>query len=124
MYHPAIVHRRLDDATSKLGWTPVPHSLAKVQEWKDHLDSILDDEGRLNPRLRPNGLTPKELQWVKNERKMCQASFCYAATRYFYIQDTEQRIIRFNPNIAQELNLQIWQEHELKGWPIEIIQLK
>lgn len=124
MYHPQIIQQRITKANKSLGFKLQRHSVQDVLTAIDHFDSLLDDDGELDKSQRPKGLTDEEKQWVANERKLVQCDFLYCASRYFKIIDESKSPVLFNPRIPQKMNLSVWAEHELNGWPIEIIQLK
>ena len=46
------------------------------------------------------------------------------ARHYCHIIDFEKRLVRFTPNIAQRLVLDIWSEMEAQRWAIMMLQLK
>jgi len=124
MYHKEVTQSHINTASKQLGFTLTPHSISKVQEWTEHLDSLLLENGEIDPSQRPNSLLPEEIRWITNERKLCKLDFHYVSTRYFKVIDEAKNPVLFTFRIPQQIMLEIWSEHELNRWPIELIQLK
>src|SRR4051812_7070354 len=104
----------------KLGFKPEYHSIEKVIRANDHLSSLVDKETGSNKRK----FKSDEIRWIKNERAICQIDFKYWVTRYAQIKDVENKLIRFRPNIAQEIFLDTIGEFEEEGRAIALQILK
>jgi hypothetical protein len=126
MYHPDVITARIEAfERSRDGFKLFEHSVAKCEEWVEHLDAIWDhDAGRVKASRKSGALNDEERRWIRNERKMCKYSYIYAATRYFKIVNERKEAELFKPRIPQLLNMEIWKECEVNQWSIEIIQLK
>lgn len=120
MYSRKIIEQRLELLEPKLGFRPEYHSIEKVIRANDHLASLVDKETGSNKRK----FKSDEIRWIKNERAICQIDFRYWVTRYAQIKDVENKLIRFRPNIAQEIFLDIIGEFEEEGRAIALQILK
>lgn len=133
MYADSVIRRRLRDLrpqvearlrqqnslTEEQSFQFVRHRIDEVVRANTHLNLLLTDEGTTQRPYR----TP-EVIWIENERAICQADFRYWATRYAFIKDRSGRIVRFLPEIAQQIILDVWSDLEAAGKAIEIVQLK
>ncbi len=133
MYASSVVRRRLrelrpqvearlrlqNSLTAKESFQFVSHEIDEVVRTNTRLNLLLTDEGTLRRAYQP-----AEVIWIENERALCQADFRYWATRYSFIKDYVGRIVRFRPNIAQQIMLDVWSDLEASGKAIEIVQLK
>lgn len=99
----------------------VYHSLSEVQQFIAHANALVDPEtGELRRKL-----TVQERQWIRNERTLCMLDFRgYWAIRYAKIVDFRNQLVTFNPNIAQNIVMDVWAEMERKQWAIMMLQLK
>lgn len=87
------------------------HSIAQVAQANAHLESLMtEDEKGKHILTRP--YTTDEVRWIRNERNMCRCDFVYWATRYGFIINWEGELVRFNPNIAQRMALDLFAELE------------
>lgn len=121
MYSRAITTRFLEaqqqaDAT----FAAERHSLADVDLMKGVLESAWDLEESKQTRK----LTADEIAFIRNEQILCTHDFEYYATRYCHIVDFSKRLVKFKPNAAQRIVLDIWAELEDKRWAIMMLQLK
>lgn len=104
-------------------FTPEYHSVAQVERNLDYFADLLNPETGKPKR----DLQPDEARWVRNERLLCTADYCYWAQRYAVIlAHTEggQQLRRFTPNVAQRIIWDIHAEMERQGIAIAIIELK
>ncbi|MHA2064565.1 MAG: hypothetical protein ACXABY_09320 [Candidatus Thorarchaeota archaeon] len=93
---------------------PIEVPVADVEENVKHLDSLIDD--------RP--LTKLEAQFIANERLMCANNFRYYAERYCHIQHFEGGVRKFEPNVAQNIALDLFGQLEEIGRSISVQFLK
>ena len=119
MYSKKTIELTLDRMEKKLGWRPQPTGYHLTRSRVEDLNSLLGPKGELR---RP--LAPEENRWILNERLMCMADFLYWATRFAYIIDKFGNLINFNPNIAQNICLDLWGSLEDQRVAIAIDQLK
>jgi len=120
VYSRRVTQEKLGKAGIRVGMNLVPHSIPEVKEQTTRLNELLGDDGRM-----VRALSSKEQEWILNESLMCRFDFKYWATRYAWIKHySEPRIIRFEPNIAQNICIDIWAMLEERGSAIAIQQLK
>ena len=123
MYSPAIVKRRIAIAEEVLGSRLEYHTVEVVERANAALDSLYDEDDKGNFRLTRK-MTKREIDWIRNERALMACDFLYWATRYAHIKDKANQIIRYKPNIAQKIMLDVWGELEDLGIAIIILILK
>lgn len=102
-------------------WELQYHSVPQVEKTLRHFEALIDRD-RGGSLRRP--LKPDEERWIRNERMLCQADFNYWSTRYAYIRNWQEQLVRFEPNIAQRITLEIWGELESQGRAISEQALK
>lgn len=90
------------------------HSIEQIEEWNAHLETIRGRDG-----LFTRELTLEEDRWVTNERMLCKIDHRYGLTRYCFIKNRKNKIVRFVPNIAQNIALDVLSEMEEAG--VELI---
>ncbi len=123
MYSRSVTERIVAEASRQQGWALEEHSQSQIDAAIAHFADLLDDEGNLNKRKRPNGLHKEEIRWIQNERKMCALDFRYWL-KYATIIDWEKRPTHPTLNVAQEMTLDIWSEHEEQAKAIILLILK
>lgn len=105
MYNQRVIQSRLNKLAEaiRLGIDPIfeftDFSIPEVEEWNDRLDPIYDKEAGTLSR----GLSPEEESHIRHELSRCKADFLYWATRYAFLKDKNQSLIRFNPTAVQTL---------------------
>lgn len=119
MYSAKVTGQRIAKLSRKLGFELQYHDVREVASQNKRLAELIGDDHRL---IRP--LSSEEEQWVLNERFLAKLDFRYFATRYAFILDTTGNLIRFKPNIAQEIVLAVWADLEERERPISIQELK
>lgn len=119
----ALIQRSPLDANGKAifpaGFQIQRHTIAQVAQANQHLQEIFDDEGK---QLRP--YSTEEIRWMRNERALCRCDFVYWATRYGFIIDWLGQLVRFNPNIAQRMAMDVFAELEFMDIAILVQALK
>jgi len=95
------------------------HSIDQVAQANAHIEAIFDEEGK---QTRP--YTVAEVRWIRNERALCRCDFVYWATRYGFIIDWLGQLVRFNPNVAQLMALDVFAELEFMDIAILVQALK
>ena len=119
MYSPRIIAERTRKVEKKLGLTLIRHTVPEIIQQNRRFKELIGDDGRL---VRP--LSTEEEAWVLNERFLSKLDFRYFASRYAFILDFTGKLVRFKPNIAQEIALQVWADLEERGHSISVQQLK
>lgn len=128
MYHPDVTAQevaalsaiQLQAAKPDYRWMLTYHTQAVIAAAVRHFDSIYDpDTGEI---ARP--LTFDELRFIENEQKLCGLDFQHFLTNYVHIIGWDKKDTLFNPNLAQQVVLDLWGDSELNGWAIMMQQLK
>ncbi len=119
MYSAKIIAERCRKVERKLGITLTRHELPEIKQQNKRLNELIGDDGRL---IRP--LSTEEEEWVLNERFLAKLDFRYFCSRYAFVLNKAGQLVRFSPNIAQEIVLKVWGELEEKLLPISMQQLK
>lgn len=124
MYDQGRISERLDHAEAQLGWRPVYHSLEEVDRMKHDLEAIavFDDAGKFKETIRP--FTQKEINWIRNERMVCACDASYYLTRYAYLKDDKNQIVRFKFRNPQIVYYNVISELERIGSAIQLAILK
>src|ERR1035438_10088953 len=68
--------------------------------------------------------TPKQKRWIQNERALCWADANYWQTRYAYICDETNNIMRYRPRRSQQVFNSILAEFDEQQVAIEVLCLK
>ena len=118
MYSPKTTATQILAVEKVLGLTLKPSSAKQIRIYTEHFDS-LRNEGKL-----VRDLTKEELVWIEGERALCSIDFRYWAKNYAYILDKANRKVKFIPNIAQDIILDIAGEMEEDGIAIMLMLLK
>ena len=121
MYDPEVTERFLVEQQKA---TPTfhaeRHDVSDIVLMTEHLANKWDpDKGE-----QVEDLTEDETRWIENERLLCTHDFLYWSSRYAFIVDWEKKLVRFTPNIAQQIVLDQWSEMERNRWAIMNLQLK
>src|SRR6266436_7257573 len=120
MYGKKLIARHIAKASRKLGFQLEYHRKREILEQVKRLNELLDDAGRLR---RP--LSSTEEQWIYNEQALCKFDFRYFIENYWYVKHfSDNRIVLFMPNVAQNICIDIWAMLEEMGRAISIQQLK
>lgn len=132
MYSQKTVTRSLDRWIAKGNFTPEYHSVADCERFIRHIETLVqyDPDKKLfiatrDPKkLWKDTLTPEEIQWVRNERLLIRVDYNYFRTRYVWIKNEEDRVVRFTPWVSQEILLDIISEMDEQQFAIMLIILK
>src|SRR6266481_6147257 len=100
MYSAKIIAERCRKVERKLGITLTRHELPEIKQQNKRLNELIGDDGRL---IRP--LSTEEEEWVLNERFLAKLDFRYFCSRYAFVLNKAGQLVRFSPNIAQEIVL-------------------
>jgi hypothetical protein len=120
MYSPSFTAGQVEKASKRVGFEIKRHTLQEVQQQSKRLTEIIAADGRL---IRP--LTGDEKQFILNERILSKLDFSYWCSNYAFILWYEGgKIVRFNPNTAQNTVLDVWGEMEEAQVAIMIQELK
>src|SRR5882724_5898472 len=106
MYNRSVTAAQTQLASEVLGYKLKQRSIAEVEFYNRHFDSLTDfnDKGIAigwRKDLRPHGPTREEARYIEGEIAMCKLDFLYFGTRYVFIKDLSKEIVRWAPNIAQ-----------------------
>ena len=127
MYNPRVIQQNIaaylrnEGPRAKLR----RYSVKEARHNADHLDSLITQDGKLDPVQRPHGLLHDEQAFIQNERVMCRLDFLYWAARYAFVKDrVSDTLVLFRPYRAQKIVLDIWARLEGRGLAIACICLK
>jgi hypothetical protein len=135
MYSPTIIKAKLNALQDKINLRPkaqqfnityfsIADSLAFTKQLQDR--TTCETKNRWHSTI--SNLTQTDLNFIENQRLICQNDFLYWSTRYAYIKskltDETEHIILFQPNIPQQIVKDIWAETEEKFHAIMMLQLK
>lgn len=125
MYSEEKILERLLVSTKVLGWRPEYHSVDEVQRFTDQMKKLeyVDPKNPSIIRIVRDP-TPKEQRWIQNEIHLCACDADYFLTRYGYIRDDKNSIIRFNWRASQRVYYRILQRMEAKNYSLEMQILK
>jgi hypothetical protein len=130
IYAKNIIFANLEAFEATNGWMPRYHSIAEIEAFKDHINSITkkDQAGR-NTRIELNReITSKHAKeirrWIENEQALCCFDSNYFESRYAYICDEKGDIFKFKNRRAQEIFDNIIAEFDEQQVAIELLLLK
>ena len=121
MYSRLVTKAAVDEASAKQGWPLVRHTQDQIDHAVAHFADLWDADSKRLVRT----LTDEEQQFIKNERKLCALDFRgYWLEHYTYIINFERQVERFQPNVAQQIVMDLWADREEQGLAIWMQQLK
>lgn len=125
MYSPNVTERAVALANQSRHERGLPdlvyYSATQIEHAIDHLASLWDPEQK---RLRRK-LKPDEYAFIQNERSLCALDFRgHWLIHYAWIVDWRKQSMRFVPNVAQNIVLDLWGEREEQALAIWMQQLK
>jgi len=134
MYNPKVTEQQLFIAKErmekrlKIRIDLKRYSISNCMAWMTRLreagDLVEGTGGRLEI-ITKRPLTPEEASFVRSERLLCAWDYRYWAERYHRILNWEnQTFIRFVPNVAQEIVLDVISNEELLGHSVRMQNLK
>lgn len=125
MFSPEVIERRITLASESLikhspfdsrgnaifkpGFRLQYHTVEQVAQANSHLDDLIGEDGQ---PTRP--FTVEEARWIRNERALCRCDFSYWCSRYAFIINWLGQLVRFSPNVAQQIALRIFADLEKK----------
>lgn len=132
MFHPRIIENTLEQWSRQPGnFTPEYHTLLEAERITAHFNSLIeiDENGALRSLRNPEKnwretLDPEEMRVIRNERILCRADFGYFVSRYGWIKNEEDRVVRMNPWISQQIFLSILAEMQADQLALMLIILK
>jgi hypothetical protein len=132
VFHPTIVQKTIERYASKRGnFLPQQRSVLEAEQFIRHMDSIVDQDpdGDLIAVRDPGApwqstLDAEETRAIRNELILCRADFSYFVSRYAFIKSDEDRVIRMDPWISQQIFLSILAEMQLQEISLMLIILK
>jgi len=132
MFHQKIIEQTLKTWAAKKGnFEPEYHSPLEVERNVVHFNSLVDadPDGNLISVRDPEKpwretLEPDEIRYIRNEIILCRADFSYFVSRYAYIKSEEDRVVRMEPWVSQQIFLSILAEMQLEEIALMLIILK
>ena len=131
MFHPKIINGTLERWSQQRGnFTPEPHTVLEAERLIAHFNSIVQlEDGVLRSTRDPEKnwretLTPEEVHLIRNERILCRADFSYFVSRYCWIKNEEDRVVRMEPWVSQQIFLSILAEMQEQECSLMLIILK
>ena len=132
MFHPTIIDRTLTRwAAIRGNFEPERRSVLEAERIVAHFNSLVepDEDGTLVSVRDPakhwrESLNEEEKRVIRNEIILCRADFSYFASRYAWIKSEEDRVVRMDPWISQQIFLSILAEMQLDEVALMLIVLK
>src|SRR5215471_5941077 len=132
MFHPKIIEATLQRWAAKPGnFEPEYHSALEAERIAAHFNSLVepDENGALVSVRHPDKdwretLEPDEIRLIRNEMILCRADFSYFVSRYCWIKSEEDRVVRMQPWISQQIFLSILAEMQEQNISLMLIILK
>lgn len=139
MFHPGKIEEKIDIRSIAMiksspqdvnfpgifqpGFQLQRHSIPQVAQANEYLESNIQKFEKGDAILnRP--WTPEEYRWIRNERALCQCDFVYWVTRYGFIIDWQGQLVRFSPNVAQQMAISVFADLEAEDIAILVQALK
>lgn len=119
MYSPKVISHHKKLAERELGRALAESTGAQIEAYVKHFNELLGENGQPTRQLAQD-----ELQWIETERLLCTLDFRYWARNYAYIRDKGNRKVKFIPNIAQNIILDIMGEMQELGIALMLQLLK
>ena len=134
MLHPRIVAKKIARLERKFSCKLTYHTVEQCAKVDTHFRAMTRSDGKsVGTRywLQRDGETEEQFQyqkwereWIDNELLICQCDFRYWFYRYFFLKNKENRIVRPDKLIAQEIFLDIISVLDLLQLPMLIMILK
>lgn len=133
MFHPTIIQKTLEKWAAYPGNAPPEyHTAADVEQIVAHFNSIVEvdpvSENLVSTRDPDKHwretLEPDEVRLIRNEMILCRADFQYWVSRYCFIKSDEDRVVRMQPWISQQIFLSILSEMQQEEISLMLIILK
>lgn len=150
MFSKHVISASLDSWAATPGKLPLEyHSIVEVERANSHFAALIEPwDGVKSTNLylfdiygknglpmdyvstrNPNvhwrkTLTAEEAEYIRNERALCRFDFHYFQTRYAWIKDADDRVLRMVPWASQDIFLDICAEMQDLGIAILLILLK
>jgi hypothetical protein len=120
MYAPEIVEKRLKKIAQKRGIDIEYHSIKQVDEANSHFAEFLKKDD-FDPA---KDLNQDERKWIRNERAIAMCDYKYWLSRYCWLVDKTNNLVRVHLYKAQSIIIDIRAEMEKEGRSLEVQQLK
>jgi hypothetical protein len=132
MFHHRIIEATLRRWAAKpANFEPEYHSALEAERITAHFNSLIepDENGTLRSVRHPDKdwretLEPDEIRLIRNEMILCRADFNYFVSRYAWIKSDEDRVVRLDPWISQQIFLSILAEMQEQDISLMLIILK
>lgn len=125
MYSTKVIKQNMALYRHSTGRALKRHTIRDCRRNVEHFNSLLQEDGTLDPKQRPSGLLTEEKNYIRNEIALCRIDFVYWLSRYVYISHKETgQLILFTPNTAQRIVLSIWAEMEERKLAIAFLSIK
>jgi hypothetical protein len=131
MFHPRIINATLNRWAAK-NFEPEYHSVIEAEQIAAHFNSLVESgpDGQQLVSLRNpekdwrETLEPPEIRLIRNEMILCRADFSYFVSRYAWIKSDEDRVVRMDPWISQQIFLSILADMQDQEMSLMLIVLK
>src|SRR5215475_11087553 len=132
MFHPKAIEATLNQWAMQRGnFRPEYHSVLEAERYTLHFNSLIENNevGESVNKRDPakdwrDTLTAEETKLIRNERILCRADFSYFVSRYCWIKNEEDRVVRMDPWISQQIFLSILAEMQEQDLSLMLIILK
>ena len=132
MFHRKTINATLERWASRPGnFEPQYHSTLEAERLVAHFNALVEPDENGQPiSVRAPGkdwretLEPDEIRLIRNEMILCRADFGYFVSRYAWIKSEEDRVVRMEPWISQQIFLSILAEMQDEEICLMLIILK
>jgi hypothetical protein len=121
MYAQSRIAESLEGFHSRHGFLPEYHSIEEVEKANRLIAEDCREDSKGNIIFHP---TPSQKRWILNERGLCWADSSYFETRYAYIVDHTNNVMKFSNRRSQEVFDEIIAQFDEKLVAIELLILK
>ncbi len=120
MYSRAVTARMIENASKAQGWPLQYYNQDQIDGAVSHFEDLFDeDAGKLKRALNPD-----EVRFIQNMRKICALDFRYWCAHMPLIVDWHKKPVHPVLNVAQNIVVDVWGEHEDRAIAIIIMWLK
>lgn len=100
-------------------WNMYPPTTGERDEMRAHFESLLDQKGYLT-----RDFTREERLWVLVEATFCKLDFMYFSRNYARIKDWGANVVYFEPNVSQQIVLDLLAYNEERRFAQNFMFLK
>jgi hypothetical protein len=131
MFHEKVINATLAGWSAQTGnFEPERHTLLEAERGVAHFEALIErtESGLVNLRDPAKDwretLDADEVRYIRNERILCRSDFGYWVSRYCWIKSDEDRVVRMDPWISQQIFLSILSEMQFDETALMLIVLK